>query len=220
MNTSSQPIGRIKRSLIADPIPWAFWLLIRRTLSKAKSIYLGWLFHAEGLYLGPGSKVSGSRFIRFGVNVYARGYLWLEALPVYRDQRFQPLIVIGDDVSISERVHISCIEGIQIGKRVLIGSGAYIGDHHHGTYSGTQQSHPDTPPASRLLGGGGPVIISDDVWICDNVVIVGPVSIGRGSIIGANSVVRRDIPDQTMVGGVPARAIKCFNEATSQWEKI
>lgn len=64
------------------------------------------------------------------------------------------------------------------------------------------------------------MIIHEDVWIGDNVVIVGPVSIGRGSIIGANSVVRRDIPDRTIAAGAPARAIKKFNDATGQWEKI
>lgn len=205
--------------MIADPFPWALWLLVRRLASKLKSLYLGWLFHAPGLYLGPGCKVSGSRFIRFGANVYAEGSLWLIAVPGYRQQRFTPSIEIGNRVSFSERVHITCIEKIRIGNGVLVGSGVYIGDHHHGAYSGPQQSHPDTPPIYRPLGGGGPVIISDDVWIGDNVVIVGPVSIGRGSIIGANSVVRRDIPDRTIVAGAPARAIKKFNEVTCQWER-
>ena len=64
------------------------------------------------------------------------------------------------------------------------------------------------------------MIIQDNVWIGDNVVIVGPVTIGRGSIIGANSVVRGDIPDRTIAAGAPARAIKKFNDATGQWERI
>ena len=212
--------GRIRRLLIADPLPWALWLLFRRAVSKARSACLGWLFHAPGLYLGPGSKVSGSKFIRFGKGIYAQGHLWLEALPFYREQHFRPRIEIGDGVSLSERVHISCIERITIGNHVLIGSGVYIGDHHHGVYSGANQSHPDTPPAFRTLGGGGPVSIADDVWIGDNVVIVGPVSIGSGSVIGANSVVRRDIPAQTIAAGAPARAIKQFNETTQLWERI
>ena len=220
MDDYPQRVGRVNRFLIADPLPWAVWLLIRRSFSKIKSAYLGWLFRARGLYLGPGCKVSGSRFIRFGANIYAQGNLSLHAVSSYGNQRFQPVIEIGDAVSFSERVHISCIESVQIGKRVLIGSGTYIGDHHHGVYNGPHQSHPDSPPASRVLGGGGPVIICDDVWIGDNVVIIGAVTIGRGSIIGANSVVRRDIPDRTIAGGVPARVIKRFNQTTFQWERI
>jgi acetyltransferase-like isoleucine patch superfamily enzyme len=220
MKQSPSPSGRLTRHLAADPFPWAMWLLIRRTASKLKSAYLGRVFGARGLFLGPGCTVIGSRFISFGANVYAQGHLWLEAVSTYKDQRFQPTLEIGDHVSISERVHVSCIERIQIGKRVLIGSNVYIGDHHHGLYNGPVQTTPEVPPAFRPLGGGGPVIIGDDVWIGDNAVIVGPVSIGRGAIIGANSVVRSNLSERTMAAGAPARAIKWFNDATHEWERI
>lgn len=219
MKRTSQP-GPIRRRLLADPLPWAVWLMLRRALSKFKSSCLGWLFGARGLYLGPACRVSGSRFIHFGVDVYAQGHLWLEALPFYQEQRFHPSIGIGDQVSFSERVHVSSIHRIEIGNRVLVGSGVYIGDHQHGAYRGAAQTHPDIPPALRPLEGGGPVKIGDDVWIGDNAVIVGPVSIGRGSIIGANSVVRRDIPERTIAAGAPARVIKQFNELNGKWENI
>ena len=220
VNKNTIPPSRLARYFLADPFPWAVWLLVRRACSVLKSTYLGRVFGGRGLYLGPGCRVSGSRFIRFGADFYAHGHLWLEALTSYNGQRFQPRIEIGDEVSVSERVHISCIDRVRIGRRVLVGSGVYIGDHHHGIYSGVEQTHPDVPPAQRPLGGGGPVFIEDDVWIGDNTVIVGPVSIGRGSIIGANSVVRRDIPERTIAGGAPARVIKRFNQATHQWERI
>ena len=216
---TSQP-GPIRRRLHADPLPWALWLMLRRALSKAKSAGLGWLFGARGLYFGPGCRVNGSRFIHFGRDIYAQGHLWLEALPFYHEQRFHPYIAIGDRVSFSERVHVSSILRIEIGNRVLIGSGVYIGDHQHGAYSGPSQSHPDTPPALRRLDGGGAVKIGDDVWIGDNTVIIGPASIGRGSIIGANSVVRGDIPDRTIAAGAPARVVKRFNETIGQWESV
>jgi len=64
------------------------------------------------------------------------------------------------------------------------------------------------------------VVIGDDVWIGENAVIVGPLSIGRGSIIGANSVVRRDIPDRTIAAGAPAREIKRFDPSSGQWKRI
>src|SRR5882757_10488559 len=63
-------------------------------------------------------------------------------------------------------------------------------------------------PPNENWGGGGVVEIGDHVWIGDNAVIVGPITIGRGSIVGANSVVRADGPEFTMVGGIPARALK------------
>jgi acetyltransferase-like isoleucine patch superfamily enzyme len=213
-------LNPIRRHLADDPVPWALCLMMRRAAHKLKSACLGPLFGARGLYLGPGSIVKGSRSIRFGANLYANGHLWLEAVRMYNLMRFQPVIEIGDDVSISERVHITSIDRIQIGSGVLIGSGVYIGDHQHGIYNGVEQSDPFTAPALRTLGGGGPVFIGNNVWIGDNSVILGPVSIGRGSIIGANSVVRSDIPDFTIAAGAPARPLKRFNESTGQWEHI
>jgi acetyltransferase-like isoleucine patch superfamily enzyme len=212
-------LGRIGQRFSADPFLWAGWLLLGRISTKLKSRYFGWLFHAPGLHLGPGCKVRGAKFIHFGSNVYVHGNLWLEAVTCNRDQRFAPRIEIADEVAFSEGVHISCIDRISIGRHVLIGSHAYISDHSHGQYNGSSQSHPDEPPAYRPLGGGGPVEIGENVWIGDNVVIVGPISIGRGSIIGANSVVRATVPDHTIVAGAPARVIKRFNAPAGRWEK-
>ena len=210
----------LRRSLVADPLPWSAWLLAARLCSKIKSRCLGHLFRAPGLYLGPQCTVRGSNFIRFGSNVYVHGRLWIEAISHYRGQRFDPLIEIGDDVGFSEGVHISCIDHISIGDGALIGSHVYISDHNHGSYRGLVQSHPDELPAHRQLGGGGPVEIGKSVLIGDNVVIVGPISIGRGSIIGANSVVRSNIPEQAMAVGTPARVVRLFNASIGKWERV
>ena len=52
------------------------------------------------------------------------------------------------------------------------------------------------------------ISIDDDVWIGANAVILGGVNIGRGAIVAAGSVVSKDVPPHTVVGGVPARTIK------------
>jgi len=54
----------------------------------------------------------------------------------------------------------------------------------------------------------GPIRIGSDVWVGLNVTIVGPVTIGDGCVIGAGSVVLKDIPAHTVAAGVPARAIR------------
>jgi len=214
------PPGRLRHLLIADRPIWAAWILLGRVISKVKSSFAAYLLRAPGLHLGPGCVVRGSNFIRFGSNVYAHGHLWVEAVSDYRGQRFSPHIEIADEVSFSEGVHISCIERITIGKRVLFGSRVYLSDHNHGLYKGPMQSSPDEPPTERQLGGGGPVEIGENAWIGDNVVIVGPISIGRGSIIGANSVVRADVPDYTMAAGVPAKALRRFDAPSGLWCKV
>ena len=71
----------------------------------------------------------------------------------------------------------------------------------------------------------GPILIEEDVWIGANVVIVGGIKIGRGSIIGANSFVSKDIPRYSVVAGSPAVEIKkrfnieviSYIESTGWW---
>jgi acetyltransferase-like isoleucine patch superfamily enzyme len=203
----------------SDPLPWALWLLASRMVHKLKSLGLAILFRAPGIYLGPRCLVRGSKFMQFGRGVYATSNLWLEAVTAYREQRFNPKIAIGDGVSFSDGVHISCIERIAIGNHVLMGSNIYISDHNHGLYKGAAQSQPSEPPAHRHLGGGGPVTIADNVWIGDNVVVLGPANIGSGAILAANSVVRGDVPPGAIVGGIPARILKQFQAATGAWER-
>jgi lipopolysaccharide O-acetyltransferase len=155
-----------------------------------------------------------------GKDFFALDGLWLEAVVRYRQQEFTPHIQIGDRVSFSGQVHITCIDRITIGNQVLFGSKVYVSDHNHGCYSGERQSPPGLPPADRLLAPGGPVVIEDHVWIGDNVVIVGPTRIGYGAIVAANAVVLSDVPPATIVGGVPAKPLKRFNPVSNAWEKV
>jgi lipopolysaccharide O-acetyltransferase len=72
----------------------------------------------------------------------------------------------------------------------------------------------------RKLVSHGPVIIGSNVWLGDKVVVIGPVRIGNGVVVGANSVITRDIPDNVIVAGIPARIVKRFNETKLKWEKV
>jgi acetyltransferase-like isoleucine patch superfamily enzyme len=203
-----------------DPLPWAVYLLAARVICKIKSRVLASLLRAPGLYLGPSSIICGSKYIHFGKRFYVHGHLWMEAITAYRGQVFSPLISIGDDVSLSENVHIACISRIDIHQGVLIGSGVLISDHNHGSYKGDRQSSPDDPAAFRHLGGGGTVVIGKNVWIGDNVVIVGPVEIAAGTVIAANSVVRRSTHPNTLIAGIPAKEVKRFSWSAGTWDNV
>ena len=64
-----------------------------------------------------------------------------------------------------------------------------------------------------------PVEIGDRVWIGENAVILAGVSVGSGSIIGANSVVTKSVPDRCIAAGAPAQVVKVWDETTRQWVK-
>ena len=63
------------------------------------------------------------------------------------------------------------------------------------------------------------ITIDDNVWIGANCVVTAGVTIGKHSVIGADSVVTRDIPPYSVAGGNPAKVIKQYNFTTQLWEK-
>lgn len=87
--------------------------------------------------------------------------------------------------------------GITLGENVLVGPKVNIITINH-----------DPDPENRSATYGRPVVIGDNVWIGINSTILPGVSIGCGAIIGANSVVTKDVPPMTVVAGNPARTIK------------
>jgi acetyltransferase-like isoleucine patch superfamily enzyme len=213
------PTGAVAGLFQANPLAISLLLIASRAWRGIASSAMAFSLKAPGLYFGPGCRVIGGRYISFGRRIFANRNLWLEAVTSYQSQHFSPTITIGDGVSFSDDVHISSIESIVIGSSVMMSSRIFISDHGHGAYKGDLQSRPEVPPSRRILGGGGPITIGDNVWIGDNSVILGPASIGSGAIVGANSVVRGIVPSNSIVAGSPARLIKVFNSRTGFWEK-
>lgn len=128
-------------------------------------------------------------------------------------------IVFGENVTLGDYVQIQSSNEIVIGDNVLFASRIYVGDSNHGFYSGNDQSYPDIPPNDRPLNKGR-VIIGNNVWIGNGVTIVGNVNIGDGAVIGANSVVIKDVEPQSIYAGAPARKRKQWNQESKQWESV
>ena len=127
-------------------------------------------------------------------------------------------LTIGDRVEVNDYVHIGAIESVTIGNDVLIASKVFISDHDHGTYSGPREhSSPESRPADRPCQST-PVVIEDRVWLGESVCVLPGVKIGAGSIIGAHSVVTRDIPVNCLAVGSPARVVKRFCPVSRRWE--
>jgi acetyltransferase-like isoleucine patch superfamily enzyme len=106
---------------------------------------------------------------------------------------------IGDHVYLNYGVSIDAWHDVRIGNNVMLGPFVSIIDN----------DRHEVEPGTALQKG--PVIIGNNVWLGRNVAVMPGASIGNGSVIGANSVVTKDIPANSFAAGVPARVVRELN---------
>lgn len=184
---------------------------IKNKTTKMKSkFYTGWIsgqFRKVGkrTYIERTLTLTGGKYITLGnsVHIGARGIL--TAFDKYKSQRFTPSITIGNDVCIGEDSHITAINKIEIADHVLFGKKVTITDNAHGENIINMLS---IPPIDRPLHTSGAIIIEENVWVGDKVTILPNVHIGKNAIIGSNAVVTKDIPANSIAGGIPAKVIR------------
>jgi acetyltransferase-like isoleucine patch superfamily enzyme len=108
-------------------------------------------------------------------------------------------LVIGDRVSIGDRTQIHCGERVTIGAGTLISWDCVIMDRdYHNPDGGAERT--------------APVVIGKNVWVGCRAIILKGVTIGDGAVVGAGSVVTRDVPPCTLVAGNPARVVRQLGE--------
>jgi acetyltransferase-like isoleucine patch superfamily enzyme len=129
-------------------------------------------------------------------------------------------VSIGDDVSIGRGTWLSAVNArITIGNKVLLAPEVAIicGDHHIGDVGRYMFDVQDKAPQDDQ-----PVVVEDDVWIGFRAIVLKGVTIGRGSVVGAGSVVTRDVPRYSIVAGAPARVVgvRFTEDEASEHERI
>lgn len=169
-----------------------------------------------------------ARIIRFPIDIRGRRFIHINKgfttgvgcrIEAYPDTD-RKVLFFGNNFQMNDYVHITAMKSVSIGNNVLLASKIYISDCSHGSYAGDENdSHPDSIPHDRPLHAK-PVVIEDNVWLGEFVSVLPGVTIGRGTIVGANSVVSKDLPPYVIAVGTPAKAIKVFNHETKKWEKI
>jgi len=204
-------------ALLAANLGGAAGYFVRKKLA-------GFLFRSAGtgLILGRGLTVRHPGRIDFGDNVAVDDYVFIDASGSgdigvqLRDGVIlsRNCSVLGKDghVVFEERADIGCncvfasVAGITVGAATIIAGNCYIG--------GGRYYHDRLEPAIMDQGvySRGEIVVGEKSWIGSGAVILDGVRIGRGVIVGAGSVVTKDVPEYAVVAGVPAKILRIREE--------
>ncbi len=136
-------------------------------------------------------------------------------LNIYPEEGDQiPKIAIGRHCYFGRRVSIFAEANVSIGDDVLGADDVTIDAGNHGINPELSTPYMDQKLVRKT------VHIGNNVWLGEKSMICAGVSIGNGCVIGAGAVVTHDIPDHSIVGGVPAKVIKQFDFKTHEWKTV
>lgn len=170
-------------------------------------------FSTFGLHSGMQSplRIDGAKNIMIGDHVTIQYKSWLGALPLTGSDN--ATLIIEDGTVIGNFNHIFATKRIVIHRKVLTADKVFISDNFH------NYELVNVPIIDQPIVQNGEVEIGEGTWLGENVCVLG-ASIGRHCVIGANSVVTKNIPDYSIAVGVPAKVIKRYNSNINKWEKI
>lgn len=123
-------------------------------------------------------------------------------------------IYIEDDCYIGFGVSLLNAGKIRIGKGTIIAANVLISSENHGMNPEDPVSYADQALTAK------DVSVGEGCWLAQNVCILAGVTVGDKSVIGAGSIVTKDIPPYCIAAGNPARVIKTYNFDTHQWERV
>lgn len=166
-------------------------------------------FHYNN-YIDSPLELLGIKNISLGKGSFVKKNAYINVLPLTGESKVE--FVMGDYSHLNFGAHIIATKSIVIGNSCNIAPYVYIADNTH--------SYKDLTipikfsPIKQLRT----VTIGDGTWIGTRAVIIG-CSIGKHCVIGANSVVKHDIPDYCVASGIPARIIMRYNFEKKAWRK-
>lgn len=158
-------------------------------VGKGKKMFRGW----TSCFLADDSIICIGDGCSFNSNGY-QNHIGLNHRCILTTMNAGAELMLGKNVGVSS-TSITSFKSVVIGDNVRIGANCVIAD---GDF------HMDDP----RVGEPDPIVIEDNVWLGYGVIVMKGVRIGKNSIIGMNSVVTKDIPDNCIAAGTPCRFIK------------
>ncbi len=163
--------------------------LFPRQIAVGRNVRIGDHAHVNGLSRDG---------VRFGDNVRVREHVWIQATAGLTDLGVG--LAVGDNTYIGPRCVLGAGGGIAIGANVTLGAGVDLLAEDH------RFADALTLISEQGVSRRG-IVLDDDVWIGNRAIVLDGVRVGRGAVIGAGSVVTRDVAPLAVVAGNPARPI-------------
>ena len=198
--------------------------MISRIINKIKRI-LFVLFNRP-LYGALGSNsiidkplmIENKKYIFIGNKCLIRGGARITTIPCWyikgkKKQSFSPRLIIEDNVSVEQYVHINCGNSVRIEKDCTISSDVFITDVDH-SYENINEKVLNQPLITYET------VIGEGSFLGTGVKVMAGVKIGKHCVIGANAVVSKDIPDYSVAVGIPAKVIKLYDFENKIWLKV
>lgn len=179
--------------------------VFNRHIFKRRLHYLG-----NNVIISRPLSLSGAKNISIDDKVYVGPYGWLFAVPLTGSNSH---LHIKQGSSIGRFCHICATQSVIIEENVLIAEKVYISDNLHSYNDIT------VPVIEQPIEQKKNVVIGEGSWIGENVCVIG-ASVGKHVVIGANSVVTKDIPDYSVAVGTPAKVIKKYDFNSQTWIKV
>ena len=133
--------------------------------------------------------------LRIGAGTLLEPGCWLTMAP-------EAEIEIGEGCFLNRNTMIAAQGRVAIGDHTMFANGCFVGDAEH------RFDDPEKPITWQGFTSKGPVEIGSNCWFGVNCVVTSGVRIGERCVVGANSVVNRDLPDRVIAAGAPARPIR------------
>lgn len=179
------------------------WNILKRNQKSPKDFF-------PEVTIGLNCQFIGQKNISIGAGSCIGDNTWLNVC--LRDERIR--MNIGNTVLVGRQSMISAADYLEIGSYCVLAPRVYISNTDH------LFEDINTPILVQGIIEDRKLIVEENCWFGINTVIMGNITIGRGSVIGANSVVIESIPPFSLAIGNPAKIIKMYNPKIKKWEKI